>query len=74
MFGLIKKKPKTRRYHFVITVMSPRRYGSFSNTIEWSGTRKEAFDKIFDDACADAECDPTEAYVTHWSFELDELS
>lgn len=68
-----------KTYHYVITVQGTglngrSRFGTFHNTIEWDGSRSEAFDYLWGEAIEKTELDPTiGSYVSCWSFELNEL-
>lgn len=65
-------------YHYVITVQAPApggfSIGTYSDTIEWYGTRSDAFNDRFSQACRLLRSDPSNTYVVHWSFELNDLS
>lgn len=73
------KKP-AKVYHYVITIEGrnaipgePPRIGTFGNTIEWSGTRAEAFEHLLKKACKDLGTVPEASYVKCWSFEPNDL-
>jgi hypothetical protein len=69
------RKKRPRKYHYTITIHSLRtgRWASIAATIDWSGTRSEAFDHIFADACekANLEVSDTSVLIYNWTFERD---
>lgn len=65
-------------YHFVITVMAQLpsgeiRWRSKSGSVYVSGTRKEVFEQIFNETCAEASLDPKETFVIHYTMEPNEF-
>lgn len=73
-------KKTAKIYHYLITLEGKNatpggfpRIGTFSNKLEWSGTRLEAFRHVFDRAVSELGTSPEATYVKCWSFEPNDL-